>query len=89
MSTKLNLLHTNQAITLSPKVERFIKGLVKKHGSDFALNLKYLTANDKIKKRHGEFVDLVDDRELVLVNRDKGNEKNHFEISRILDIEKR
>ena len=73
----------------STEILRFIKGLVKKHGSDFALNLKYLTANDKIKKRHGGFVDLVDDRELVLVNRDKGNEKNHFEISRILDIEKR
>lgn len=74
----------------STETLRFIKGLVKKHGSDFALNLKYLTANDKIKKRHGEFVDLVDeDRELVLVNRDKGNEKNHFEISRILEIEKR
>ena len=72
----------------STEILRFIKGLVKKHGSDFALNLKYLTANDKIKKRHGEFVDLVDDRELVLVNRDKGNEKNHFEISRILEIEK-
>lgn len=68
---------------------RFIKGLEKKHGSDFSLNLKYLTANDKIKKRHGEFVDLIDDRELVLVNRDKGNEKSHFEITRILDIEKR
>ena len=73
----------------STEILRFIKGLVKKHGNDFALNLKYMTANDKIKKRHGEFVDLVDDRELVLVNRDKGNEKNHFDISRILDIEKR
>ena len=73
----------------STEILRFIKGLIKKHGNDFALNLKYLTANDKIKKRHGEFVDLVDDRELVLVNRDKGNEKNHFDISRILDIEKR
>ena len=72
----------------STEILRFIKGLIKKHGNDFALNLKYLTANDKIKKRHGEFVDLVDDRELVLVNRDKGNEKNHFEISRILEIEK-
>ena len=72
----------------STEILRFIKGLVKKHGNDFALNLKYMTANDKIKKRHGEFVDLVDDRELVLVNRDKGNEKNHFEISRILEIEK-
>lgn len=68
---------------------RFIKGLVKKHGSDFALNFKYLTANDKIKRRHGDFVDLVDDQELVLVNRAKGNEKSHIEISRILDIEKR
>ena len=72
----------------STEILRFIKGLVKKHGNDFALNLKYMTANDKIKKRHGEFVELVDDRELVLVNRDKGNEKNHFEISRILEIEK-
>ena len=72
----------------STEILRFIKGLVKKHGNDVALNLKYMTANDKIKKRHGEFVDLVDDRELVLVNRDKGNEKNHFEISRILEIEK-
>ena len=73
----------------STETLRFIKGLAKKHGSDFALNLKHLTTNDKIKKRHGEFVDLVDDKELVLVNRDKGNEKSHFEISRILEIEKR
>ena len=73
----------------STEIIRFIKGLIKKHGNDFALTLKYLTANDKIKKRHGDFADLVDDRELVLINRDKGDQKNHFEISRILNIEKR
>ena len=71
------------------EVLKFIKGLLKKHGNDFSLNCKYLTANDKIKKRHGEFVALVDDRELVLLNRDKGNEKNRLEISRILAIDKR
>lgn len=73
----------------SSEVLRIIKGLIKKHGDDFSLNLKYLTSNDKIKKRHGDFVALTDDRELVLINRDKGNEKNRFEISRILEIEKR
>lgn len=67
---------------------RLIKGLIKKHGKDFALDLKYLTANDKIKKRHGEFVALIEDREVILLNRDKGHE-NRFEIARILDIAKR
>lgn len=70
------------------EVLRLIKGLVKKHGQDFALNLKYLTANDKIKKRHGAFVALVDDQELVLINRDKGSE-NRYAIDRILEIERR
>lgn len=71
----------------SAEVLRFIKGLIKKHGKDFSLNFKYLTSNDKIKKRHGEFIALVDDSELILLNRDKGNE-NRFEVSRILDITK-
>jgi hypothetical protein len=70
------------------EVLRFIKGLVKKHGADFSLDLKYLTANDKIKKRHGEFVALVNDLELVLRNRDKGSE-GRYEIARIVDVERR
>jgi len=73
----------------STEILRFIKGLIKKHGNDFSLTIKYLTTNDKIKKRHGEFVALVDDHELVLLNRDKGNEKNHFEVARIFDVDKR
>lgn len=72
----------------SSEVLRLIKGLIKKHGQSFALNLKYLTANDKIKKRHGEFVALIDDHELVLINRDKGSE-NRYAIDRILEIERR
>lgn len=72
----------------SSEILRIIKGLIKKHGDNFSLNLKYVTANDKIKKRHGDFIELVDDKELVLLNRDKGNEKNRFEISRILEIER-
>lgn len=70
------------------EVLRFIKGLAKKHGNDFSLNLKYLTTNDKIKKRHGAFVALIDDRELLLLNREKGGE-NRFEIARILEIDRR
>lgn len=70
------------------EVLRFIKGLAKKHGVAFSLNLKYLTTNDKIKKRHGEFVALVDDRELVLLNREKGSQ-NRYEIARIVEIDKR
>ena len=70
------------------EVLRLIKGLAKKHGVDFSLNLKYLTANDKIKKRHGAFVALIEDRELVLLNREKGSE-NRYEIARILEIDKR
>ena len=70
------------------EVLRFIKGLTKKHGIAFSLNLKYLTANDKIKKRHGEFVALVEDRELVLLNREKDS-RNRYEIARILEIDKR
>lgn len=73
----------------SSEVLRFIKGVIKKHGNDFSFNIKYLTANNKIKKRHGDFIDLVDDRELILINREKGKEKNHFEIARIFEIEKR
>lgn len=72
----------------SEEVLAVLKGLIKKHGSNFSVNLKYVTANDKIKKRYGEFVSLVDDRELVLLNRDKGNE-NRFDITRILEISKR
>ncbi len=70
------------------EVLRFIKGLVKKHGVDFSLDLKYLTSNDKIKKRHGAFVGLVDDCELVLLNHEKGSE-NRYEIARILEIDRR
>jgi hypothetical protein len=70
------------------EIIRFIKGLAKKHGTAFSLDLKYLTANDKLKKRHGEFVDLINDQELVLFNREKGSE-GRFEIARIVDIERR
>ncbi|MDD5759933.1 MAG: hypothetical protein PHI06_12735 [Desulfobulbaceae bacterium] len=72
----------------SAETLRFIKGLIKKHGKDFSLNLKYMTANNKIKKRHGRFVSIVDDHELILLNQDKGSE-NRFEVSRILEIERR
>jgi hypothetical protein len=72
----------------STEVLRVIKGLIKKHGKDFSLDLKYLTANDKIKKRHGEFIALIDDHEVILLNRDKGNE-NRFAIARILEVTKR
>lgn len=70
------------------EVLRFIKGLVKKHGKDFSLELRYLTSNDKLKKRHGEFVALIEDRELILLNRAKGHE-NRFEIARIFEVSKR
>lgn len=72
----------------STEVLRFIKGLIKKHGHGFSLDLKYLTANDKIKKRHGEFIALIEDQEVILLNRDKGNE-NRFVIARILEVAKR
>jgi hypothetical protein len=43
------------------EIVRFIKGLLKKHGKEFAVTLRYQTAaQGKIRKRHGEFVDLND-----------------------------
>ena len=70
------------------EILRLIKGLIKKHGEKFSLNLKYLTANDKIKKRHGEFVALQGEQVLVLFNREKGSE-NRYELDRILEIDRR
>lgn len=48
-----------------------LSGLIKKHGNDFAVNLKYRTANGKLKKRYGNFVELIDQNELILFNPDK------------------
>ena len=53
-------------------VLRSLRGLQKKHGESFAIKLKYRTTNGKLKKRHGDFVELIGEEELILFNPDKG-----------------
>ena len=70
------------------EIVRFLKGQIKKHGKNFSVTLKYQTANGKMKKRHGDFVDLKEGFELVLYNRDKGRE-GRYRLERILKISKK
>lgn len=70
------------------EVLRFLKGQQKKHGSDFAVQLKYRTATGKVKKRHGRFVSLKNDWELVLHNPDKDTEGRYL-VENIVDIKKK
>ena len=69
------------------EVMRFLKGQIKKHGSDFTLALKYRTENNKVRKRHGVFVELIAEEELVLFNPDKGT-KGTYLLERITEIRK-
>lgn len=71
----------------SQEIVRIVHGLRKKHGDNFSLKIKYLTGNDKIKKRHGRFVALLDERELLLRNQEKDTQ-GRYEIERILEIAK-
>jgi hypothetical protein len=70
------------------EVERFIKGLVKKHDKDFSISLKYQSNSGKVRKRHGRFVELKEGFELVLYNSDKDTEGRYL-LDRIVDIKKK
>jgi len=70
------------------EVERFIKGLVKKHDKDFSIGLKYKSNNGKVRKRHGRFMQLKEGFELVLYNAEKETEGRYL-LDRIVDIKKR
>lgn len=69
------------------KIIRTINGLLKKHGQDFSVNLKYRTAAGKIRKRHGRYEDLRGE-ELLLFNPDKGT-TGTYALDRIVEISKR
>ena len=69
------------------EILRTLKGLIKKHDTSFAVRLRYMTATGKVKKRHGEFVALHDDQELVLFNSDKVTE-GRYQLDRIVEIKK-
>jgi hypothetical protein len=69
------------------EITRFIRGLIKKHGTDFSVRLKYRTAGGKVRKRHGRYVALKDDFELVLYNQDKRAEGRYL-LTDIVDIGK-
>jgi hypothetical protein len=70
------------------EVIRFLNGQQKKHGKDFGVQLKYRTTTGKVKKRHGNFVALRNDWELVLYNPDKKTEGRYL-IENIEEIKKR
>lgn len=70
------------------EVSRFLWGLIKKHGKDFTVALRYKTATNKIKKRHGRFIDLVNDEELILFSEDKGKQ-GRYQLARIVEIKKK
>ena len=70
------------------EVLRFISGQQKKHADEFRIVLRYKTENNKIKKRHGKFVNLINDYTLVLYNEEKGAE-GKYQIDRIVEIRKK
>lgn len=71
------------------EVLSYIRGLQKKHGSAFQLQLKYRTQTGKVRRRHGDFVALDGEETLRLVNRDKGSAEASFEVGRIVEVRKR
>lgn len=71
----------------SQEIIRTLHGLIKKHGDNFSVKIKYLTENDKIKKRHGRFVALSDGQELTLHNQEKKT-LGHYALDRILELGK-
>ncbi len=66
---------------------RFLKGQLKKHGPHFSVQLKYVTDKKKIRKRHGDFIELIEDSELVLFSPEKKS-TGHYQIDRIVEISK-
>ncbi len=70
------------------EIIRFLKGQQKKHGNDFGVQLKYRTMTGKVKKRHGNFVELRNDWELVLYNPDKKTEGRYL-IENIVEVKKK
>jgi len=69
------------------EIVRFIQGLQKKHGNEFSLKIKYLTNAGKTGKRHGRFVGVEGDKELVLLNQNKGTTGRYL-IERVFEIER-
>ena len=70
------------------EILRTLMGLIKKHDDDFSVKLKYRTTNGKLRKRHGKFVEILSDEELVLFNPDKGK-KGRYLFDFIEDIKKK
>ncbi len=70
------------------EIIRFIHGLQKKHDKNFSVALKYKTSTGKVRKRYGEYVDLLGEHELILFNRDKGKE-GRYPLENIIDIKKK
>lgn len=69
------------------EILRFLAGMRKKHGDNFALSLKYETETGKVRKRSGVFQELIDDKTLVLHNRKKKS-IGRYSIDLIRNIEK-
>ncbi len=69
------------------EVLRVFKGLIKKHGTDFSVRLKYITSSNKTRKRHGKFLAMEDEEKVLLHNPDKGTD-SWYQLDRIIDIKK-
>lgn len=69
-------------------IRRFLAGLIKKHGQKFSVVMRYKTAANNVRKRHGRFVSLTGDDELILFNEDKGKE-GRYHLNHIIEIKKK
>lgn len=70
------------------EIARFVTGLIKKHGNEFSVALKYKTTGGKVRKRHGKFVAFKEGFELVLFNLEKDAE-GYYLLENIVDIKKK